>query len=144
MTSASLNLHKGGIYCVKLHKGSHSYFACGDPLLLQLCLSKTLRQLAQTLALHLSAVNQLPKQTGSRTRKDGFQAALSFGSSLCAEGPREWRPGWAGVGLAAADTSASRGMAACRQGSVRPSMRARARPGSPGASVLSHKRPSGS
>lgn len=44
-----------------------------------------------------------------------------------------------------ADPSATQGMAACRQGSLYSwSMRAGARTGFPGASVLSHKRPSGS
>lgn len=62
-------------------------------------MSKGLRQLAQTLALHPLAVNHLPKQMGSRTRKDGFQAALPFGSYLCAGGPWEWQPCWEGVGL---------------------------------------------
>lgn len=61
-------------------------------------MSKGLRQLAQPLALHPPPVNQLPKQIGRRTRKDGFQAASPFGSYLCAGGGREWRPGWEGVG----------------------------------------------
>jgi len=50
-------------------------------------------------ALHPLFVNHLPKQMGSRTRKDGFQASLPFGSYLCTTGPWEWRPGWEGVGL---------------------------------------------
>lgn len=44
-----------------------------------------------------------------------------------------------------ADNSATRGIAACRQGSLYSwSMRAGAWTGFPGASILSHKRPSGS
>lgn len=42
---------------------------------------------------------QSASQADRQNKKIWFQAALPFGSSLCAEGPWEWWPGWAGVRL---------------------------------------------
>lgn len=81
---------------------------------------------------------------GSRTRKDGFQAALPFGSSLCAGPPgmAAWR---GGCGIPDSRHRCYPGRAASRHGSLYSwSMRVGAWTGFPGVSILSHKRPSGS
>lgn len=59
---------------------------------------------------------QSPSQVdGSRTRKDGFPAALPFDSSLCA-GPLEWWPGGEIVGLPDCSHCCSQGATASRHG----------------------------
>lgn len=88
---------------------------------------------------------QSPSQAdGSRTRKDGFQVALPFGSSLCAGplGMAAWR---GGCGIPDSRHRCYPGRAASRHGSLYSwSMRVGAWTGFPGVSILSHKRLSGS